>query len=107
MSSVKISELADAPAEGKGKRVDLEHPLTFYKYNLALFNAKGRYYVITDICKLCNGSLVRKELNGLYAACSKEDHLSNIKTGIYKFDRTLSVPIYSSSVEPDGIYINI
>ncbi|OGW15518.1 MAG: hypothetical protein A3K09_06995 [Nitrospinae bacterium RIFCSPLOWO2_12_FULL_47_7] len=107
MSIVKISELADAPAEGMGKGFCLEHPFTCIKYDLALFKIKEKYYVIADRCHLCNSGLAQGQLNGLVVACMKGDHLWNIKTGVCKFNRVNSLPTYSVSVETDGLYINI
>lgn len=107
MSSIKISELADAPAEGTGKRVLLEHPFTCYKYELALFKINEKYYVLSNNCRLCGSSLVRGKLNGMMALCMKEEHPWNIKTGTCKFNRAQSLDTYSVSVETDGIYITI
>ncbi|MBI4388647.1 MAG: hypothetical protein HY580_00575 [Nitrospinae bacterium] len=107
MSIIKISELADAPGEGQGRKIHFEHPFTYYRYDIALFKAGDKYYAITDACKHCGGSLGRGRLEGLLAYCSAEDHPWNIKTGVYKFDRTRVLPTYNVSAEPDGLYINI
>ena len=106
MSIVKISELADAPAEGTGKTVLLEHPYTYIRYELDLFKANGKYYVILSRCTLCNGRLSEGKLNGLIVSCAKE-HLWNVKTGVCKLIQTNSLPTYNVSVEADGLYINI
>jgi len=57
MSLVKISDYSEAPSAETGKTVHLEHPWTQIKYDLALFKAEGKYYVITDKCSKCGGSL--------------------------------------------------
>ena len=106
MSIVKILELADVPAEGGGKSLQLEHPYTYIRYELALFKVNEKYYVITNRCTLCNGWLSEGKLNGLVVSCVKE-HLWNIKTGVCKFIRTNSLPTYNVLVEADGLYINI
>ena len=41
MSNVKILELDEAPEEGTGKQIDLEHPYTEWKYLLAFYNVEG------------------------------------------------------------------
>ena len=43
MSKVKILELSQAPEEGTGKQIYLEHPYTEIKYILAFFNVEGKY----------------------------------------------------------------
>ncbi len=107
MSLVKISELSDAPEEGVGKRISFEHPLTFYKYDIALFKTNGKFFAMTDQCRKCGASLGRGVLKGKYAACANEECLWNLKTGICKFDRTMSTPVYKVTEQDDGIYINI
>ena len=107
MSLVKISEHADAPEEGTGKMIELEHTYTTIKYTLALFNAEGKYYAITDQCPKCGGSLGRGLLKGMLAVCTIEECLWNIKSGICKFDRSRSTPTYKVIEQEDGLYINI
>ncbi|MFQ5481372.1 MAG: hypothetical protein ACE5ER_01335 [Nitrospinaceae bacterium] len=48
MSDIKLVELAEAPAEGAGKQINMVHPLTEYPYQLGLFHIKDRYFVVTD-----------------------------------------------------------
>ena len=50
MSNVKILELDEAPEEGNGKQINLEHPYTEWKYVLAFFNVEGKFYCIADKC---------------------------------------------------------
>ena len=107
MSDVKLMELAEAPGENQCKRIELVHPLTDYVYPLAVYFLDGRYFVITDTCKECHGSLARGKRVGLFAFCSKEDHPWNVKTGLLKYDRTRSMPVYRVHVRDDGIYIEI
>jgi nitrite reductase/ring-hydroxylating ferredoxin subunit len=107
MSTVKISDLADAPEEGTGKIIALEHPLTEIEYDLALYRVDGKFYVITDKCKICQGSLIMGELNGMFASCSKRECLWNIRKGYCKFDRTRVMPTYKVSQQEDGLYIEI
>ncbi len=107
MSEVRILDLADAPEEGKGKRVEFQHPFTEFPYALGVFFAKDRYLVITDTCKKCNSSLAQGKVNGMYALCAREDHAWHIKTGLFKFDRTQSTPIYRITVKDEGMYIEI
>ncbi|MCF8719801.1 Rieske (2Fe-2S) protein [Nitrospina gracilis] len=107
MSDVKISGLEEAPAENEGRIVQFNHPFTDYPYTLALYQSGGRYYVITDSCKMCGSSLGRGTLKGMYAACSMEGHPWHIKTGLCKFDRTQSQPTYRVQVRDDGLYIEI
>lgn len=107
MSDIKLVELAEAPAEGAGKQINMVHPLTEYPYQLGLFHIKDRYFVVTDHCKECGGTLAIGKLNGMYALCSMEDHPWNVKTGLLKYDRTQSLPTYRVQVRDDGIYIEI
>ena len=74
---------------------------------LALFNAEGKYYAITDQCPKCGGSLGRGLLKGMLAVCTIQECLWNIKSGICKFDRSRSTPTYKVIEQEDGLYINI
>ncbi|MFQ5451434.1 MAG: Rieske (2Fe-2S) protein [Nitrospinaceae bacterium] len=107
MSLVKIADLPDAPEEGRGKTIHLEHPFTYLKYDIGLFQVEGRYYAITDECKKCGGSLGRGRLMGLFAICRNQECAWNIKKGYCKFDRTTVLPTYRVNVQEDGLYINI
>lgn len=107
MSEVRILDLADAPKEGESKQVEFEHPLTDKIYTLGVYFAKGRYLVIIDLCKKCNSSLANGKLNGMYAMCAREDHPWHIKTGLFKFDRTQSIPTYRVTLKDEGLYIEI
>ena len=108
MSKVKISEINDAPLEGSGKQINLTHPFTEKKYVLAIFQAEGKYYVLTDECRMCGGSLGQKpDLRGMFAACGKEECLWNIRRGSCKFDRSSVTPTYRVEVMEDGLYIEI
>jgi len=108
MSKVKISEINDAPSEGSGKQINLTHPLTEMKYVLAIFCVEEKYYAMTDECRMCGGSLGRlPDLRGIFAACSKEECLWNIRRGSCKFDRSSVTPTYRVSVMEDGLYIEI
>ncbi|MDH5762320.1 MAG: hypothetical protein OEZ51_05010 [Nitrospinota bacterium] len=107
MSEVRILDLADAPVEGEAKRVEFDHPFTEIRYALGVFFAKERYWAITDQCKKCESSLGKGKVNGMYVQCSREQHAWHIKTGLYKFDRSMSTPIYRVTVKDEGLYIEI
>ena len=108
MSKVKILEIKDAPLEGSGKQINLTHPFTEIKYCLAIFCIEKKYYVLTDECRVCGGSLSQvPDLRGIFAACSKEECLWNVKRGICKFDHSSVTPTYKVSVIEDGLYIEI
>lgn len=107
MSEVKILDMPEAPEENKGKLVKFNHPLTSFPYELGVFHIKDRYFAITNDCKSCGSSLTAGELNGMYASCMMEEHPWNVKTGICKFDRSLTTPTYRVQVKEDGIYIEI
>ena len=107
MSEVRILDQADAPGEGEGKRVEFEHPYTEFPYALGVYFAKDRYFVITDTCKKCGSSLTPGAVNGMFALCAREQHPWNIKTGLFKFDRTLSIPTYRVVIKDEGLYIEI
>ena len=107
MSEVRILDLADAPVEGKSKQVQLEHPVTEIIYTLGVYFAKGRYLAIIDLCKKCNSTLTRGKLIGMYAFCAREDQPWNIKTGLFKFDRTQCLSTYRVTIKDEGLYIVI
>ena len=107
MSLIKISELSDVPDAETGKTIHLEHPWTLIEYDLALFNAEGKYYVITDKCADCGGSLGKGKLQGLFAVCTNLECLWNIKKGYCKFDRSRVMPTYKVVEQEDGLFINI
>lgn len=107
MSLVKISELSDAPIAGTGKTILLEHPWTKIEYDLAVFNAEGKYYVLADKCLKCGGSLGRGKLQGLFAVCTTQECLWSIKRGYCKFDRSSILPTYKVVEQEDGLFINI
>ncbi len=107
MAEVRILDLADAPEEGQSKQVQFEHPLTDIIYTLGVYFAKGRYLAIIDLCKKCNSSLAVGKLDGMYARCAREEHPWHIKTGLFKFDRTQSIPTYRVTVKDEGLYIEI
>ena len=107
MSEVRILDLADAPEEEQGKRVEFVHPFTEIPYALGVYFAKGRYLAVTDQCKKCESSLARGKLNGMYALCVREQHAWHIKTGLFKFDRTQSMPTYRVTVKDGGLFIEI
>jgi len=107
MSEVRILDLADAPEEGRGKRVEFDHPYTQIHYALGVFFAKGRYWALTDQCKKCDSSLARGIVDAMYALCALEKHAWHIKTGLFKFDRSQSTPTYRITVKDEGLYIEI
>jgi nitrite reductase/ring-hydroxylating ferredoxin subunit len=107
MSEVRILDLADAPVEGESRQVKFEHPVTEIIYTLGVYFAKGRHLAIIDLCKKCESSLAQGKLNGMYASCAREQHPWHIKTGLFKFDRTLSIPTYRVTVKDEGLYIDI
>ena len=107
MSLVKISEISEAPSADTGKTIHLEHPWTLIEYDLALFQAEGNYYVLTDKCAKCGGSLGRGKLQGLFAVCTAQECLWSIKKGYCKFDRSCVLSTYKVVEQEDGLFINI
>lgn len=107
MSEVRLLDLSDAPVEGQGKQVKFAHPYTEIPYALGVFFAKDRYMAITDQCRKCGASLGNGKVNGMFVQCVREDHPWNFKTGLFKFDRTLSLPTYRVTVKDEGLYIEI
>ena len=107
MSLVKISEISEAPSADTGKTIHLEHPWTLIEYDLALFQAEGNYYVLTDKCAKCGGSLGRGKLQGLFAICTTQECLWSIKKGYCKFDRSCVLSTYKVVEQEDGLFINI
>jgi len=107
MSQVKLTDLEGAPKEGEIKVVEFDHPWTEINYRLALFFAKGRYLALRDECYNCGSSFETGELKAMYVFCAREQHAWNIKTGLYKFDRRLSIPTYRVAIQDDGLYIEI
>jgi len=74
---------------------------------LGVYFVKDRYFVITDTCKKCNSSLTQGKVNGKFALCAREGHAWQIKTGLYKFDRTQCIPTYRVTLKDEGLYIEI
>ena len=107
MSLEKLSDLDDLPPEGQARRIEYHHPYTEIAYTLGLFHTNDRYYVVADECKKCGCSLAKGTLTGLIAKCTLEDHLWNVKTGLYKFDRALGLNTYRAHLKDDGLYIEI
>lgn len=107
MSYEKISDMESAPAEGEAKKIIHKHSYTEYTYELALFQLDGKYYALTDQCKLCEGSLGNGIVMGKYIACQKDNCQWSIKKGICKFNRSNVTPSYRVTVEEDGLYIEI
>ena len=107
MSEVRLIDIADVPEEGQGKRIELNHPFTEIQYALGVYFSKGRYLVVTDQCKKCESSLAQGKMKGMYALCAREEHAWHIKTGLFKFDRTQSIPTYRVTVKDGGLYIEI
>jgi nitrite reductase/ring-hydroxylating ferredoxin subunit len=107
MSLIKISEMSEVPGAETGKTIHLEHPWTLIEYDLALFKAEGNFYVLTDKCAKCGGSLGKGKLRGLFAICSNQECLWNIKKGYCKFDRTSVLSTYKVVEQEDGLFINI
>ena len=107
MSKVKILELSQAPEEGTGKQINLEHPYTEIKYILAFFNVEGKFYCMTDQCKSCEGSLAKGVLRGMFAFCNKEECGWNIRKGYCKWNHSETTTIYKVSTQDDGFHIEI
>ena len=107
MSVEKLLDLDDAPKEGECRLIHFDHPYTEIAYDLCVFNAKGRYFVMTDGCKKCGASLAKGKLDGLYTKCTMEGHPWNVKTGLFKFDRAQGLATYRVHLKDDGIYIEI
>ncbi len=107
MSLVKISDLSDAPEDASGKTIQLKHPYTKIEYDLAFFKAEGTYYVITDKCSKCGGSLGKGQLRGKFAICTTQECLWNIQKGYCKFDHSSVLPTYKVQAKEDGLYIEI
>ncbi len=107
MSNVKILELDEAPEEGMGTQIHLDHPYTEWKYVLAFFNVEGKFYCIGDKCKSCEGSLAKGVLKGMFIFCSREECAWNIRKGYCKWNHSDTTPIYKVATKDDGFYIEI
>ena len=107
MAEVKITLLTDAPTEGTGKMIHIEHPITAWDICLAVFQVKGKFYAIENECRRCSGNLGLGKLEGMYVSCPKDDTLWNVKNGLCKFDRTQSVSSYRVRVEKDALITNL
>ena len=108
MSLEKLLNIDDIPKDGESRRIEYDHPYTELPYILGVFHIKDRYYVVTDNCKKCGCSLAEGKITGLIAKCAREEHPWNVKTGLYKFDRTMmGLNTYRSHLQDDGLYIEI
>ena len=107
MSLEKLLDLDDIPKAGEACRIDYCHPYTEIAYILGVFHINDKYYVIADECKKCGASLAQGTLVGLFAKCTREDHMWNIKTGLFKFERSQGLATYRNQLQDDGLYIEI
>ena len=107
MSNVKILELDEAPEEGTGKQINLEHPYTEWLSLIHISEPTTKYYCIADKCKSCEGSLAKGVLKGMFAFCSKEECGWNIRKGYCKWNHSDTTPIYKVATQDDGFYIEI
>lgn len=107
MSEVKIASVSEAPEEGKAKKLSFDHPYTDIHYDLALLKVDGNYYVLTNDCKRCNGKLADGVIEGMYIICPADETPWHIRTGLCRFNRSMSMPTYKVKVENDALFINI
>ncbi len=107
MSLEKLLDLNDIPKDGESLRIEYDHPYTEISYILGVFHIKDKYYVVADDCKKCGCSLAKGTLDGLIAKCTLEEHPWNVKTGLFKFDRSMGLNTYRSYLKDDGLYIEI
>tara|TARA_B100000686_G_scaffold353120_1_gene457438 strand:- start:1959 stop:2282 length:324 start_codon:yes stop_codon:yes gene_type:complete len=107
MAEVKILPLIEAPAEGTGKMIQIEHPITAWEIKLAVFQVKGKFYAIENECRRCSGNLGLGTLNGMYVSCPKDDTPWNVRNGLCKFDRTQSVSSFRVHVTDDTLITNL
>ncbi len=107
MSLEKLLDLDDIPKDGASKCIQYRHPYTEIDYVLGVFHIKDKFYVMADECKKCGASLAQGKLVGLFAKCTREDHMWNIKTGLFKFDRAIGLATYRNQLQDDGLYIEI
>ena len=108
MAEVRILDLAEAPEEGQGKQVKFEHPLTDIDlYLRGIFRQRPLFGNHRHLQKMRIPVLLKGKLDGMYALCAREDHPWHIKTGLFKFDRTQSIPTYRVTVKDEGLYIEI
>ena len=107
MAEVELVKLEEAPQEGTGKIIDVEHPITAYDFHLALFQVREKFYALDNECGRCSGKLGKGKLNGMYVFCPQDDTPWNVKNGLCKFDRTRSVPSYKIWVENGTLFTNI
>ena len=107
MAEIELATLDDAPEEGTGKIIDIEHPITAYDFHLALFQVKAKFYAVDNACGRCSGKLGQGKLNGMYIICPQDDTPWNIKNGLCRFDRNRSIPSYKVRLENGTLYTNI
>ena len=107
MSLEKLLDRDDIPKEGESCRIEYNHPYTEIGYVLGVFHINDKFYVLADECKKCGTSLAEGTMAGLFAKCAREEHMWNVKTGLYKFDRAMGLCTYRYQLQDDGLYIEI
>ena len=107
MAEVKIVSVDEAPSEGTGKIIHVEHPITDWDIYLAVFQVKGKFYAIENECRRCSGKLGLGKLNGMYVACPQDDTLWNVRNGLCKFDHSQSVSSFKIRVENGTLITNL
>ena len=73
MAEIQLATLKNAPEEGTGKILDLEHPITAYDFQLALFQVNAKFYALDNSCARCGGKLGRGKLDGMYIFCPQDN----------------------------------
>jgi 3-phenylpropionate/trans-cinnamate dioxygenase ferredoxin subunit len=99
---VKVCEVADLPAQGSVRRVDLDGE------PVAIVATEGEYHAINDICSHDEVSLADGEVEGHTVECWLHGSRFDVRTG-----EALSLPakkpvdVYDIKILDDGVYLSI
>ena len=98
---VKVANTADCPP-GSGRAVEVEGT------RIALFNVRGNFYAISDVCPHREASLAEGELDGLTVICPLHGSVFDLRSGdVLEPPARESVETYRVRVSKDTIEVEI
>jgi 3-phenylpropionate/trans-cinnamate dioxygenase ferredoxin subunit len=97
----KVAKVSELPPGGK-KLVEVDD------IPVALFNVKGQFYAIADVCTHDGGPLAEGELEGEEIECPRHGARFNVRTGaVLCMPAVEPVECYRVKVEGDDILVSV
>lgn len=97
---IKVAKTYDIPP-GEGATVEADG-----RY-IAIFNADGAYYAISDTCLHMGASLGQGWLEGKMVTCPWHGWRFNVETGVSDFSGQVCIERYDVTVEGTDVYVRI